>query len=160
VLAAVWLVAASGAACSSSGLEHGAPSADALARDVLEALAGRDLVRLRELSVSEGEFRAVVWPELPAARPERNLPVDYVWGDLRGKSEAGLRRIVTASGGRGYALVRLRYAGGTTPYCSYLIHREASVTVRDADGREETLRLFGSILERNGRFKVFSYVVD
>jgi len=159
-LATCCLIGAAGAACTPASLEHGAPTADALARDVLHALAQRNLPRLRELAVNETEFSAVVWPELPAARPERNLPREYVWGDLRGKSEAGLRRVVTASGGRPFSLVRVQFTGGTTPYRSYLIHRAASVTVFGEDGREETLRLFGSVLERAGRFKVFSYVVD
>jgi hypothetical protein len=34
------------------------------------------------------------------------------------------------------------------------------MTVRDSRGGEEHVRLFGSVLERAGRFKVFSYIVD
>ena len=34
------------------------------------------------------------------------------------------------------------------------------LTVRNESGAEDTLALFGSILERDGAFKLFSYVVD
>jgi hypothetical protein len=40
------------------------------------------------------------------------------------------------------------------------MHRETAVVVRDANGSETELRLFGSTLEKDGRFKVFSYVVN
>jgi hypothetical protein len=47
-----------------------------LAREVLAALVLRDAGRLRALPLSEGEVRKHVWPELPASRPERNVPFD------------------------------------------------------------------------------------
>jgi hypothetical protein len=158
--AAVCLWALAASACLPTGLDHAAPSAEALARDVLQALERRDAVRLRSLALTEAEFGRIVWPELPAARPERNLPLAYVWGDLQGKSNAGLRRVMAASGGRGYALTGVQFLGGTTQYRSYLVHRQARLLVRDERGHEQTVRLFGSVLERRGRFKVFSYVVD
>jgi hypothetical protein len=34
------------------------------------------------------------------------------------------------------------------------------LVVRDEAGAERRLRLYGSTLERDGRFKVFSFVVD
>ncbi len=55
---------------------------------------------LRDLALNEIEFREQVWPELPAARPERNLPFSYVWGDLRQKSDANLERTLARHGGR------------------------------------------------------------
>src|SRR5687767_8103866 len=80
-----------------TGCSRGAPpllnassSSQDLASAVLEALAQRDANRLRALALSEREFRDHVWPELPASRPERNLPFSYVWGDLRQKSEESL----------------------------------------------------------------------
>ena len=66
------------------------PSPEALATAVMGAVERRDATALRALALNEQEFRDHVWPELPAARPERNLPFSYVWGDLRQKSEEGL----------------------------------------------------------------------
>ena len=135
-------------------------SPEALSRAVLAALADHDGDRLASLALSELEFRTVVWPELPSSRPERGLPFDYVWGDLHQKSTNALRRLVARHGGERYDLAGVAFAGETTPYDTYRVHRETVLDVRDEAGEEVTLSLFGSILERDGDFKLFSYVVD
>ncbi len=135
-------------------------SLEALAAAVLDAVESRDAAALRSLALDEREFREHVWPELPASRPERNMPFSYVWTDLRTKSEAGLNAVLAAYGGRRYQLDRVRFTGGATQYETFVVHRESVVEVRDGEGRRETLQLFGSVIEKGGRFKVFSYVVD
>ncbi len=135
-------------------------SPDALSRAVLGALAAEDADGLASLALSESEFRTVVWPELPSSRPERGLPFDYVWGDLSQKSSNALRRLVARHGGRRYTLAGVAFRGETTPYETYRVHREAVLDLLDEEGDELTLPLFGSILERDGEFKLFSYVVD
>lgn len=136
------------------------PSSETLAIAVLDAVERRDAERLRALAVNEQEFRDHVWPDLPAARPERNLPFSYVWGDLRQKSELSLDRTLARHGGRRYSLVSTRFDGDTTRYPSYVVYRETVLRVRDESGAMSELRLFGSSLEKDGTWKVFSYVVD
>jgi hypothetical protein len=101
-----------------------------------------------------------VWPELPASRPERNLTFEYVWTDLRTKSDASLGQTVHAHGGRAYRVARVGFTGETSQYKSFLVHRNAVVEIIDPEDRRNAGRLFGSVIEKNGRFKVFSYVVD
>ena len=133
---------------------------EALARAVLAAFEKRDIDRLLKLALDKQEFAEHVWPELPAAKPERNLSVNFVWGDLHQKSNIMLHESLAAHGGKKYELVGLRFLGETTPYGSYLVHRESELTVKDLDGTQRDIRLFGSVLEKGGRFKVFSYVID
>lgn len=135
-------------------------SASELARAVLDAVERRDAATLQGLAVTEQEFRDHVWPELPAARPERNLPFSYVWSDLRQKSGNALAGTLSAYGGRHYDLVAARFTGETTQYRTYVVHRKSELTVKDAAGAEWQLRLYGSVIEKNGRLKVFSYVGD
>jgi hypothetical protein len=146
--------------CSHAPLTNSYPSIETLAAAAIDGFARRDAAALRALAVSEGEFRAHIWPELPAARPERNLPFSYVWGDLRQKSEQSLGASLARHGGRRYALVEVRFAGEPIPYASYTVHRDTVVTLGDEQGREMDLRLFGSAVETAGSWKVFSYVVD
>lgn len=148
------------AACGPSPLASTQPSSDALAREVLAALAQRNEGRLRELALNEEEFKRHVWPDLPAARPERNLPFSYVWGELRQKSEMALRQTLRTHGGLPYQLQGVRFAGQTTDHGHYRVHRETVLVVRDGEGKTSELRMFGSMLEMGGRWKVFSYVVD
>lgn len=150
------------AACApaSRPLAHSYDSADALAGAVLSAIESRDIDALNRLALNEQEFREHVWPELPAARPERNLPLSYVWGDLHQKSNASLGAALAKHGGKKYALRSIRFTGETTSYQSYRVHRDSELTVTDNEGRDQPVRLFGSVIEKDGRFKVFSFVVE
>ncbi len=141
-------------------LAHAQSSPDALAESVLDAIARRDAVRLRELALSEDEFKVNVWPDLPAARPERNLPFGYVWGDLKQKSDTGLSRTLARYGGQRLTFVRLTFTGPTSDYRACSVRRGSLLRVRDASGTEHDLRLFGSIVARDGAYKAFSFVVD
>jgi hypothetical protein len=141
-------------------LQHAVGSPARLASSVLEALAQYDVGRLRVIALSEREFRDHIWHGLPAARPERNLPVDYVWGDLKQKSDLALRYTFRAHAGRRYALERVEFGGETTTYDTYKVHRKTTLIVRDEEGVRLSLHLYGSTLEKDGAFKVFSYIVD
>jgi hypothetical protein len=153
-------IVVAGAGCRQP-LQQARPSVETLAQDVLTSLENRDTDRLRALALDETEFREVIWPELPAARPERNLTADYVWGEQRIKSEAGLQGVLSEHGGHALRLVRVEFRGETTQQRTFLVRRNPVVVIRDAStGGEQTVKLFGSIVERDGGFKIFSYNVD
>ena len=159
-IAAVGVFAALAAACSAPPpLADTSPSPEALARAVLEAVSTGDRAALEAMALSEAEFREHVWPELPAARPERNLPLSYVWGDLHQKSTQQMSVTLRKHGGKHYELVRLTFSD-VTPYAGFRIHRKATFRVRDASGQETDVRLCGSMIEQDGAWKVFSYVVE
>jgi hypothetical protein len=124
----------------------------------LDALARRDRPGLEALALNETEFRDHVWPQLPAARPERNLPFSYVWGDLHQKSDQSLSAVMSREGGRRYELIGVRFAANSD-YQTYRVHREATLRVRDSNGSEVDLQVCGSFIEQSGAWKVFSYVV-
>ncbi len=131
-----------------------------VAAAVVDGLNRKDLAALEALAVGEREFRDLVWPRQPAARPGRNIPWDYAWNDLAGKSRLQLRGRVDEWPDRGFTLVDVSFAGETTDYQTYTIYRESVVTLRDRDGVVSRTRIFGSLIEQDGRYKVFSYVVD
>lgn len=147
-------------AAAASPLAHTLDSPEALARAVLAALAARDEGRLQTLALSEPEFRARVWPELPASRPERNLPFAYVWGGLKQKSDQDLRTTLSRLGGQFFDLRGVEFTGGTTRYRTFTVSRGAELIVADAAGAERRIRAFGSVVRADGRVKVFSYVTD
>lgn len=154
----IWLLGV--AACSRvPPLAHTYPAAEPLAEAVFDALARKDRAALEGMALSEQEFRHHVWPELPAARPERNLPFSFVWGDLRQKSTGALTETLAQHGGRRYELVRVEFSG-RTDYATYRVHREATLHARDSAGKNHVLRVCGSFIEKDGAWKVFSFVVD
>jgi hypothetical protein len=142
-------------------LSHTLDSPASVASAVVEALNRRDIAALERLAVTEDEFHHVVWPKQPAARPGRNIPWDYAWKDLAGKSRLQLRgRAAEWPADRGYTVVDISFGGDTTDYETYRIFRESQVTLRDRDGAITKTRIFGSLIEQDGRYKVFSFVVD
>lgn len=141
-------------------LQDACDSLEALAAQVLDAYARNDRPSLERMALTEAEFRHVIWPELPAARPERNLPWHYVWKDLHQKSQSSLTQLLAEHAKRRYVLERVTFRGVTTPYSSYQVARDSELIVRDDSGAVHRIRLFGSVLHRAGRYKVFSFVVD
>ena len=127
---------------------------------MLDALATRDRAALERYALTEQEFRDHVWPYLPAARPERNLPFSYVWGELRQKSLGTLSQTLRRYGGQRYHLSSVQFSGETTDYGRFRVHRAATLRVRDSAAQPLELRVCGSMIERDGAWKVFSYVVD
>lgn len=158
----LWIVIAAVliSSCADATLPNSYDSDEDLARAVLTAVERRDAGALRQVALNREEFTDHVWPELPAARPERNLSAGYVWGDLNQKSNITLEQTLAAHAGKHYELAGIRYLGKSTPYGSYVVHRESELTVKDPDGNEKQVRLFGSVLEKGGRYKVFSYVIN
>jgi len=145
---------------SAAALSHTFESPDALARAVLDALAKRDADGLRELALSESEFRDHVWPELPTSRPERNVPFEYAWGQMKQRSDGSLGATLSRYGGRSLRFVQTRFTGDTTAYQSFSVMRESEIVAADDTGRELILRLYGSAMLKDGRYKLYSYVVD
>jgi hypothetical protein len=160
VLSSAFLVLSSLACVPARGFTDAQGSAETLARAVLDAIARNDGDRLRRLALSEEEFRRDVWPALPGSRPERNLPLEYVWGDLRQKSDAGLRVLLVEYGGRRFELIALRFDGITRQYSGSTVKPRPALVVRDTGGKTRELRLSGSLIEKGGLWKVFSYIVD
>lgn len=145
---------------SAAPLSHTFESPEALAQAVLIRLAQKDLGGLRALPLSEAEFRDHVWPELPTSRPERNVPFDYAWRQLKQQSDGHLETIFARYAGKPLTFVRTRYTGETTTYQSFAVIRESEIIAADDTDRQLILRLYGSALVKDGRYKMFSYVVD
>ena len=165
-LLAVLVAAVAGVAVWNTWLDRAAPlentleSPSALAQAVLDALRDGDRERLRALALTEAEFRGHVWPELPISRPEVNMPFDVAWSQLAQNSTFLLEQTVAALEGHDYQLVEVEFAGEVTDYAEVTVYRDTELVVRTPDGGEQTIRVFGSTIEQDGRYKVFSYVVD
>lgn len=157
VLAGLILVAT--CAPSRAPLADTRDSPAAVAQAVIDAVIAGNSEALASLALTEQEFREHIWPALPSARPERNLPFSYVWGDLRQKSSASVATTLAKYRGQRLTLVDVRF-GEATPYEGYTVHRDSVFVVRTADGTTDDVRLCGSMVEQRGRWKVFSYVAN
>jgi len=134
-------------------------SAEALSRNFLKALASKDMESIKALRLTKDEFCQYVFPELPSSKMP-NVTCDFVWQQATLKSLSGLSEMYPEHQGKKYQFVALRFEKGTDSYPTYKVHKETHLMVKDETGKQQELRLFGSILEMDGRYKLISFVID
>jgi hypothetical protein len=139
-----------------AGLEEGYPSREKLVREFVRALEGRDTAAFRKMVLNPGEFAWLYYPSSPLSRPPYELSPGLMWFQLQGESEKGASRLFSERAGSplGYlghscASSRVEDKNRVHPNCE--LHR---VT---AAGDTVAERLFGLIIEREGRYKFVSY---
>jgi hypothetical protein len=140
-------------------LSFASASPEDLARNVIAAIAADDRRALGAARITEDEFRNYVWPELPASRVP-NVTVEFAWSQASLNNHAGFERVLQNHKGRIYEFVSIRFLGGVTSYKTFKVHNKALLTVRDETGTIREARIFGSMLELDGQYKLFSYVAD
>ncbi len=131
-------------------------SVDALARKVLDTLAQGDRDKLEDLALTQQEFTGCIYPALPASRPGSNLSADFLWSQTLLRNLAGLEKTLGYAGRR-FEFVSIRFADGERQYEGFKVLRDARLTVKDTDGKELELKLFGAVLEAGGKFKIYSF---
>jgi len=141
-------------------LSNSSRSVYELGEAILGAIEAGDLERLVAHGVTESEWAHLGWPRLPASRPGHNVPWDYAWRDLWQKSRNSARRTLAAYRGHHLRLLRVEFAAETTDYGTYQVYRDARCVVQNESDEIVALDLFGSVIEMDGRFKAFSFVVD
>ncbi len=134
-------------------------SKEAAAQAVLDALWTRDAERLRGLAVNETEFRKHIWPALPVAKADVGATPDYTWAEMSQKNAASLSGLLAEHGGRRAVVDQVAFRGSSTTYDGFATHAKTELTV-SIDGQSDTMRLFGSMIESGGRWKIYSYIVD
>jgi hypothetical protein len=134
-------------------LEGGARSREALAKAFVRALAQRDTVALRELHLTRAEFAHFYYPYTIYTHPPYQQAPGLVWLLTTQNSQKGITRALRRFGGR-----RLEYrdhaCADREPQDLNTLHRGCVLRLA---GDPQSRSLFGTILERDGRFKFVSY---
>jgi hypothetical protein len=107
--------------------------------------------------LTRGEFAWLYYPSNPQGLPPYDLNPDLMWFMLSSGSEKGITRALGELGGR-----PLGYSGYV---CDSLPSRQGSNTVwgpcavrlHPKGGDTSSQRLFGLIVERDGRYKFVGY---
>jgi hypothetical protein len=138
-------------------VEGAATSLDELLRTVERALADRDTTRLLDLMVSADEYRTIIYPALPAAHPPIGASFESIWVTHYPDAWRGLKRVLGRYGGRDVRILAVRFEAADQDHRNFILH-ETSVVDIEVDGRREHgQRLFGSVVDVNGRWKILSY---
>ena len=141
-------------------LKSGADSRDGLVRGVIDALAANDTSAFETLAVDRAEWAWLYFPTNVLSKPPYELPPALAWFQLQETNRKGALRALRELGG--HELDYRGYTCGPEPSveADNRVWTGCLVTVgRDGDA-PIPLKLFGAILERDGRFAVLSYDND
>jgi hypothetical protein len=136
-------------------------SRNALVQRFARAVGKGDTAALRGMSLSRAEFAYLYFPSTQYLRPPYMTPPDVLWQLMHTRSESGMNRLVARVGG-----TEIRVDGydcESTPEVEGGNHLYEQCTIRfrrAVTDSVERRRLFGSIIEREGRFKFVSYAND
>lgn len=140
-----------------TALDDGAArSRDALVARVMEAVADGNAAALHALTVNAAEFGQLYFPTSIYSRKPYAQPPEVTWLLMDQNSRKGLVRLLREYGGQSLVVAGHDCGGEPKVEGPNRIHEHCRVRIRGADGRVEEVRLFGSIIERAGRFKLMS----
>ncbi|HEX5575455.1 MAG TPA: hypothetical protein VFX42_06235 [Gemmatimonadales bacterium] len=138
-------------------LAHAEKSRDALVRAFVHALERRDTAEFRRLIVSRDEFAWLFYPTSAQGLPPYSLNPDLMWFMMVEQGNQGLRRALNRLGGKHLAYVGYRCEGAALKEGENMLWGPCLVRLEEAPGDTAEARLFGPILQRDGRFKFLSY---
>lgn len=142
-------------------LEGGASSREALAKRFIGAVATRDTSALRSMLMTRAEFAWLMFPDHRYAEPPYELDPGIFWLQLTAENSKGVERVLQRYGGQKLAFEQLTCGADTLQMRRgpTTLWGPCTVRYRTADS-SLTRRLFGSMIERNGRVKLVSYNND
>jgi hypothetical protein len=139
-----------------STFRGGAPSRDDLVDAFLDAVRARDTEALAKLVVDRGEYAFLYYPYSHFAAPPYELPPDILWFQTQNSQSRALFRLFgqmdeRALDARGYRCEEDALELGPTVGWD-----DCFILVSGRDGDVVDLRLFGTILMHDGRYKFLS----
>ena len=142
-----------------SALENAEPTRDSLVRRFVGAVERSDTTALRGMVMTRAEFAHLYFPTSPHARPPAQQPPALVWFLHTRNSEKGVGRVLDRFGGRRVGLRGYTCASAPRVEAENRIWDDCQLHI-GTGGDTATVRLFGGVIERDGRFKMLSYSND
>jgi hypothetical protein len=141
------------AGCTDTALRGYAESTEELGQAVVDALNGGDKKALHALRAGREEYVTVLYP----AFPKTAFDADFAWNNLNRKCTVGVEKWLRRFGRRDLTFTGIRFERPTESYEGLRLHRGTVLSVRLPDGETRDLEILGSVVEREGRFKLLSY---
>ncbi len=141
-------------------LSGGARSRDALVERFVASLATSDTAAFADMLLTRDEFGWLYYPHTRyTARPYELAPA-LLWFQIQNGTSRGIGRLLDRLGDT--SLVVLDYVCAPEPMVEERnrIWEDCALRIDPPEGEPTFMRLFGSILERDGAFKFVSYTND
>ena len=157
MLLAVLLVYSSLVGCEKPIWENSLNSPDQLGLAVVDALNRKDIEHLNRLRVQREEFLDWIWPEFPASQPPSNFPGDFAWSNMNKKCNIGMKKWITRYGDHNLKFAGIRFERPQETYDGFQLLRGTILTVQNTAGEKRDLKILGSVVVKNKRYKLLSY---
>lgn len=138
------------------GFAFGAASRSALVEAFMRAVERNDTTALARLVVNRKEFGYLVYPTSPNARPPYRQSPDVVWLQRAAGTNKGAGRLLGRFGGRPVGFVGYACPSPPMRQGENAVWEGCVVNRGVAGGDAVSLRMFGPIIERGGRYKFLS----
>lgn len=140
-----------------TALEGGAPSRDELVARFAGAIAAHDSVGLWQLALTPREFIDLVYPSSPFSKAPYRQPPGLLWSQIQMPSRTGYRRLLERFAGRPLRVDDLRCPRPVETQGENRLHPGCVVRFAAGSAPPRDGTLFGTIIERHGRFKFVSF---
>jgi hypothetical protein len=141
-------------------LRGASPTRDALIARFVRAVEHADTAEISAMVIDRAEFAYLYYPTSPYTQPPTVQEAPLTWFLLVENSQVGITRVFNRMAGRMDRYVGHRCEALPSVEGSNRFWRGCRIELRTGTTGVETKRLFGSIIEREGRFKFFSYAND
>ena len=141
-------------------LRGGAASPRDLVEALVGALATHDTATLRSLVLSRAEFAWLYYPHTKFTSRPYELGPELVWLQHAAASEKGAVRLLSRYGGAVLGLRSVTCADSAVSEGPNRIVGGCRVRLTSPEGAVQERRLFGALLNRDGRYKFLSYAND
>jgi hypothetical protein len=133
----------------------GTKSLDLLGRAVCRAVHHKSLDSLMTLCVRDDEFKDILWPEFPNSRPATGIQWDFAWMVLFGRLHGGCSQSIRDYGGHVYEFLSLQ-PDSVMQYKNFKMYSRISMFVKNDEGEIEQWKWLRAVVERKGRYKIYS----
>lgn len=138
-------------------LQGAASSRDSLVQKFLKALQASDTSALRAMVLNAREFAWLVYPESPNTKPPYKQSPALVWNQIENPSASGFTRLVRRLGGEHVVYAGYSCSKHPDQQGRNTIWTNCRMRLGEPGENVRARRLFGSIIERDGQFKLVSF---
>lgn len=131
-------------------------SRDALVARLVAAVAAGDETALRRTLVTAREFIDFIYPESPYTEPPFRQAPGLVWTLIQEPSKSGLRRLLNNLGGKPLSITSVSCRQPPETQGRNRLWNGCTVRYTSGSDAPRDGRLFGGIIERDGRYKFMS----
>ena len=124
---------------------------DELINRFMDAVRRGDRSGLQRLAIARAEFAFLIYPELAISRPPYRQPPEIAWLLLEASNGGAIEKLATKAALR-FKLIRYECSRAAEAQGVLRLYSGCTVRVQE-DGVERGVRLFGRIVERDGRWK-------